>query len=82
MHPYLLEQQIKIRNENLHRELSRPRPEPARRGAGARPPLRHHLGWLLVGLGLRLAVGRSGGRAALAGRPGGGHVSGVRGQYT
>ena len=33
MHPYLMEQQIKARNENLHRELARPRRERVRRGA-------------------------------------------------
>ena len=82
MHPYLVEQQIKARNENLRRELSRSRPEPAGRWAGPGPSLRHHLGWLLVGLGLRLAVGRSGALSAVAGRPGGGRVTHVRGQYT
>ena len=48
MHPYLMEQQIKARNENLHRELARPRPE--RRGTRPRPSLRHDLGWMLVGV--------------------------------
>jgi hypothetical protein len=60
MHPYLMEQQIKARNENLHRELARPRPERARRGTRPRPSLRHDLGWMLVGVGLRMALGRSG----------------------
>ena len=64
MHPYLMEQQIKARNENLHRELARPRPE--RRGTRPRPSLRHDLGWMLVGLGLRMVLGRS----ALRGGPG------------
>ena len=64
MHPYLMEQQIKARNENLHRELARPRPE--RRGTRPRPSLRHDLGWMLVGVGLRMALGRSG----LPGGPG------------
>jgi hypothetical protein len=59
MHPYLMEQQIKARNENLHRELARPRLERARRGARPRPSLRHDLGWMLVGVGLRMALGRS-----------------------
>ena len=63
MHPYLMEQQIKARNENLHRELARPRPE--RRGTRPRPSLRHDLGWMLVGVGLRMALGRS----ALPGGP-------------
>jgi hypothetical protein len=65
MHPYLMEQQIKARNENLHRELAHPRRERVRRG-GPRPSLRHDLGWMLVGVGLRMALGRSG----LRGRPG------------
>jgi hypothetical protein len=68
MHPYLMEQQIKARNENLHRELARPRPE--RRGP--RPSLRHDLGWMLVGVGLRMALGRSGLRGGPAARGGNG----------
>jgi hypothetical protein len=70
MHPYLMEQQIKARNENLHRELARPRPE--RRGTRPRPSLRHDLGWMLVGVGLRMALGRSGLRGGPAGRGGNG----------
>jgi hypothetical protein len=70
MHPYLMEQQIKARNENLHRELARPRPE--RRGTRPRPSLRHDLGWMLVGVGLRMALGRSGVRGGLATRGGNG----------
>ena len=72
MHPYLLEQQIKARNENLRRELSRPRAASARHRP--RPSLRHDLGWLLIGLGLRLALGRSGARGATAASAGGGPV--------
>jgi len=67
MHPYLLEQQIKARNEDLHRELARPRREPARRQP--RPSLRRDLGWILVGVGLRMALGRSGLRGGPAARP-------------
>jgi hypothetical protein len=70
MHPYLMEQQIKARNENLHRELARPRPE--RRGTRPRPSLRHDLGWILVGVGLRMALGRSGLRGGPAARGGNG----------
>jgi hypothetical protein len=70
MHPYLMEQQIKARNENLHRELARPRPE--RRGTRPRPSLRHDLGWMLVSVGLRMALGRSGLRGGPAGRGGNG----------
>jgi hypothetical protein len=70
MHPYLMEQQIKARNENLHRELARPRPE--RRGTRPRPSLRHDLGWMLVGVGLRMALGRSGLRGGPAARGGNG----------
>ncbi len=65
MHPYLMEQQIKARNEDLHRKLARPRAERVRRGARPRPSLRHDLGWILVGVGLRMALGRS----ALRGGP-------------
>ena len=68
MHPYLMEQQIKARNENLHRELARPRPERVRRGTRPRPSLRHDLGWMLVGVGLRMALGRSGLRGGPAAR--------------
>jgi hypothetical protein len=82
MHPYLMEQQIKARNENLHRELARPRRTPAGHWAWPRPSLRHDLGWLLVGLGLRLVLGRSGARGATAGQPGGGPVTNLGGQYT
>ncbi len=70
MHPYLMEQQIKARNENLHRELARPRRERVRGRAHPRPSLRHDLGWMLVGVGLRMALGRSrlpGGAAAQRG---------------
>jgi hypothetical protein len=70
MHPYLMEQQIKARNENLHRELARPRREHVRRGARPRPSLRHDLGWMLVGVGLRMALGRSGLHDGPASRPG------------
>jgi hypothetical protein len=68
MHPYLMEQQIKARNENLRRELARPRRERVRRGARPRPSLRHDLGWMLVGVGLRMALGRSGLRSGPAAR--------------
>jgi hypothetical protein len=70
MHPYLMEQQIKARNENLHRELARPRRERVRRRP--RLSLRHDLGWMLVGVGLRMALGQSGPRSAQAARRGGG----------
>ena len=70
MHPYLMEQQIKARNENLHRELARPRREHGRRGARPRPSLRHDLGWMLVGVGLWMALGRSGLYGGPASRPG------------
>ena len=72
MHPYLAEQHIKARNEDLNRELSRVGQARARCRTSPRPSLRHGLGWLLVGLGLRLALGRAGARRALAARPGGG----------
>jgi hypothetical protein len=72
MHPYLMEQQIKARNEDLHRELARPGRKPVRRRP--RPSPRHTLGWLLVGVGLRLALGRAGARDAISARAGGGPV--------
>ena len=72
MHPYLMEQQIKARNENLHRELARPRPERVRRRPRPRPSLRHDLGWMLVGVGLRMALGRPGPRGGQAARRGSG----------
>ena len=72
MHPYLMEQQIKARNENLNRALARPRRERAGRGAQSRPSLRHGLGWMLVGVGLRMALGRSGLRGDPASRRGNG----------
>jgi hypothetical protein len=72
MHPYLMEQQIKARNENLHRELARPRREPGRRRPRPRPSLRHGLGWMLVGVGLRLALGRAAARGSAAARRGSG----------
>jgi hypothetical protein len=72
MHPYLMEQQIKARNENLHRELVRPRRERVRRGVRSRPSLRRDLGWMLVGVGLRMALGRPGPRGGPATRRGSG----------
>jgi hypothetical protein len=74
MHPYLMGQQIKARNEDLHRELARPRPERVRRGTRPRPSLRNDLGWMLVGVGLRMALGRSGLRGGPAARRGSGPV--------
>ena len=68
MHPYLMEQQIKARNENLDRELARPRRGPVGRGSRPRPSLRHDLGWMLVGVGLRMALGRPGPRGGQAAR--------------
>ncbi len=74
MHPYLLELQMKARNEDLRRELTRSRPAPAWPWARPRLDLRHELGWLLVSLGLRLALGRSGPRGDPATRRGSGPV--------
>jgi hypothetical protein len=74
MHPYLMEQQIKARNENLRRELARPRRERMGRRPRPRPrlSLRHDLGWMLVGVGLRMAAGRPGPRSSQAARQGSG----------
>jgi hypothetical protein len=43
-----------------------------RRGTQPRPSLRHGLGWILVGVGLRMALGRSGLRGSRAARRGSG----------
>jgi hypothetical protein len=43
-----------------------------RRGTQPRPSLRHDLGWILVGVGLRMALGRSGPRGRRAARRGSG----------
>ena len=72
MHPYLMEQQIKARNENLNRALARPRRERVRRGPRPRPSLRRDLGWVLVGVGLRMALGRSALRGGARARQGNG----------
>ena len=72
MHPSLVELHMKARNEDLRRELSQARPAPARHWGRPRLALRHDLGWLLVGLGLRLALGRRGARRARVRRAGGG----------
>ena len=72
MHPYLMEQQIKARNENLNRVLARPRSERVRRGVRPRPSLRRDLGWVLVGVGLRMALGRSALRGGAGARQGNG----------
>ena len=74
MHPYLMEEQIKARNDDLRRELARPRREPGGRRAQSRPSPRRTLGWLLVGVGLRLALGRAGARSAISARASGGPV--------
>jgi hypothetical protein len=71
MHPYLMEQQIRARNEDLRRGLARPRREQVRHRPRPRPSLRSDLGWMLVGVGLRLALGRPG-RGGQAARRGGG----------
>ena len=72
MHPYLMEQQIKAHNEDLNRALARPRRERAGRGVRPRPSLRHGLGWMLVGVGLRMALGRSALRGGAGARQGNG----------
>jgi hypothetical protein len=53
MHPYMHEQMMKARQAELCRQAAHAR------GAlrPARPRLRQDVGWLLVHLGLRLAVG-------------------------
>lgn len=57
MHPYLHEQMMKARRDDLRRQSARGRGGMARSGHRSRLPLRHDLGWLLVHIGLRLALG-------------------------
>jgi len=57
MHPYLHEQMMKTRRDDLRRCGARSRGTVARAQHRRRPPLRHDVGWLLVHVGLRLALG-------------------------
>jgi hypothetical protein len=57
MHPYMHEQMMKARCDNLHRQAARGRGAATRAGGRNRTPLRHNVGWLLVHVGLRLALG-------------------------
>ena len=57
MHPYLHEQMMNARCDELHRVSTPSRGTVARAGRRRRPPLRHDVGWLLVHVGLRLALG-------------------------
>jgi hypothetical protein len=60
MHPYLHQQLINERQDELARIATRVRPSrPA-----ARHQMRQNAGWLLVHVGLRLALGRDGQSAA------------------
>ena len=74
MHPYLMEQQIKARNENLHRELSRARP--ALCGAGPGPGRRCVMTWAGFWSAWDCAwpSAGSGARGAVVAGPGGGPV--------
>jgi hypothetical protein len=65
MHPYLHEQMMTARCDELHRQRTPSRGTVARAGHRRRPPLRRDVGWLLVHVGLRLALGpEQHGRAA------------------
>jgi hypothetical protein len=57
MHPYLHEQTMKTHCADLHRQAALERGTVARAGRRNRTPLRHDVGWLLVHVGLRLALG-------------------------
>jgi len=57
MHPYLHEQMMNARCDELHRQGTRGRGTVARAGHHSRAPLRRDVGWLLVHVGLRLALG-------------------------
>ena len=66
MHPYMHEQLIRAHSDDVDRRLTRVRdglvphrPGPRRsHRPGPRHPLRHQVGWLLVNVGLRLALDR------------------------
>jgi hypothetical protein len=66
MHPYMHEQLMRAHSDDVHRHLTRARDGlvPHRPGPwhphrpGPRHSLRHDVGWLLVNVGLRLALGR------------------------
>jgi hypothetical protein len=64
MHPYEYEQLISARQDDLARAAARA-PQPGR--PSARRQLQQNAGWLLVHVGLRLALGRQA-RSAAAGR--------------
>ena len=57
MHPHLHEQMMNARCDELHRQSTRGRGAVARAGHRSRAPLRRDVGWLLVHVGLRLALG-------------------------
>jgi hypothetical protein len=54
MHPYVHQQLITERQNELARAATRVRPA----GSAARHQMRQNAGWLLVHVGLRLALGR------------------------
>jgi L,D-peptidoglycan transpeptidase YkuD (ErfK/YbiS/YcfS/YnhG family) len=60
MHPYVHHQLITERQDELARMASRVRPS----RTTARHQMRENAGWLLVHVGLRLALGRNGQSAA------------------
>jgi hypothetical protein len=63
MHPYMREQLIRAHQDDLARAAARP-PRPGR--PSARRQIQQNAGWLLVHVGLRLALGRQA-RSAAAG---------------
>jgi hypothetical protein len=56
MHPYMHEQLLRAERDDLGRHVARARPEPAPRRSRVRDPLRRNVGWLLINVGLRLAL--------------------------
>lgn len=57
MHPYMHEKMMYAHCDDLHRQADPGRRAAARGGRPNRAPLRHDVGWLLVNVGLRLALG-------------------------
>jgi hypothetical protein len=57
MHPYMHEQMMQAHCADLYQQAGRGRGTVAWAGRRNRPPLRYDVGWLLVHVGLRLALG-------------------------
>ena len=57
MHPYMHEKMMQAHCDDLHRQAARGRIAAVGAARRNRTPLRHDVGWLLVHVGLRLALG-------------------------